>query len=166
MFVRWIDVGAVGYPLDRRWVPVFFTPKEECNAHRCAPGQVFAQNGRHHAAGWRDVGRVSKQTPFGQGTSLGFPGSELRRATREEILAALETDHSQGSEFRPGCQETRDAVYLVALSHVFKNLTITGRIRTRAQRAAKAHADILARWDAVCAAQIGAIKHSLERREQ
>lgn len=111
--------------LDRMDVPtVFYTPKTaDNNSHTNAFGRVFAESSDHFRSDWITVGYVSKQTPFGQGTFLGFERSELREAMREEVLTALRIDHPHGRDFRPFCREAMGASFHLALSRTFRNWT-------------------------------------------
>ncbi len=162
------------YPLDRVSVPEFYTPKEEGGTHADDFGQVFAPSSEHHTPGWITLGYVSKQTPFGQGTYLGFPRSEIRKATREEVLVALEYDHPFGEDFRPNCQEALDAGFHLALSRVFGDWTTDDASERRSvlgmsrqqisdygRSAAEKHRELLSRWGEVCEVQISAIEASL-----
>jgi hypothetical protein len=110
--------------LDRMNVPaVFYTPKTTNNSHTNVYGNVFAESDDHFLADWITVGYVSKQTPFGQGTGLGFPKSELREATKNEVLVALTTNHPFGRKYRPNCKTAMDAGFHLIMSDAFRNWT-------------------------------------------
>jgi hypothetical protein len=81
------------YPFDRQEVPAFYSLKEPSETYPGAFGHVFAPSAPHGTPGWLCLGYVSRRTPFGQGTYLGFPVSELRLAREDEVLAALEEEH-------------------------------------------------------------------------
>jgi hypothetical protein len=111
-------------PLDRIEVPKFYaTRNPEASTHPDSRGQVFAESDDHFMAGRITVGYVSRQTPLGQGTFLGFPRTELRDATRKEVFAALDRDHPFGRSFRPDCREAMNANFHLVMSRAVKNWT-------------------------------------------
>ncbi len=159
--------------LDRMDAPaVFYTPKTANNeSHRNSFGRVFTESSDHFRPDWITVGYVSKQTPFGQGTFLGFERSQLREATREEVLAALSTNHPFGRDFRPSCRKAMDASFHLVLSQAFRNWTnddpggsapihnvSRGQIRNAGETAQRKHNRMMTIWRLICWKQARAIK--------
>lgn len=144
----------MSFPFDRTGVPTFYTPKDSNNNHHAYPGQVFAKTDRHFQPGWITVGYVSRQTPFGQGTYLGFRTSELREATMEEVLSAIERGHPHGSTFIPRTPELLDSGFHLLMSKAFSNWPV----RTNYQSEVAKQEALMARWDEITARQIEAIK--------
>ena len=157
------------------FVPI---PKKDREYHKSAEGKVLAESGKHDNPRWISVGYVSKQTPLGQGTGLGFERSELRPAKRHEILAALEQDHPHGKNFRPSCRKAMDADFHLVMSQAISNWTtdepskhgsIIGVSRKQLEdardEALREHRKMLANWDTITAAQIADIKAYLGYEE-
>lgn len=161
------------YKLDRVEVPRFYVPVTGCTTHSNCEGKVFTTSAEHSSSGWISVGYVSKQTPMGQGTFLGFPVDQLREATKEEILTALENDHPFGKSFRPHCEAVANASFHLAMASATANWTndnapdnsILGvskkEIKDASQQASDHHDDLMRRWGAICKMQIEAIQKSL-----
>lgn len=166
-------------PFDTMDVPsVFYTPISESNSHRDAFGQVFAESGDHFEKDWITVGFVSKQSPFGQGTYLGFAREELREATKEEVRAALAANHPHGRKFRPGCMTASNADFHLVMSKVFANWTkeedrdkgrgtppihdiSRNQIKDARDNALKEHVRIMRIWGLICWKQSRAIKKAV-----
>lgn len=158
--------------LDRMNVPaVFFTPKAANENHKDAFSRVFTESGDHFRPDWITVGYVSKQTPFGQGTFLGFEKSQLRGATREEVLTALSTDHPHGRGFRPHCCVAADASFHLAMSSAIRNWTNDNpggtppihdvsrdQIRNAGETAQRKHNRMMNIWRLTCWKQARAIR--------
>ncbi len=88
---------------DRIEVPTFYTMKRARGGHKIYFGFVFTLNTeyQHPTPGYVLVGLVSQQSPLGQGTTARFKRSELRRASKKEVLRALRHEHLFGSSFHP-----------------------------------------------------------------
>jgi len=164
------------FQFDRVEVPPFYTVKDGDNGHRLQPGQVVTQSSDHHTPGWITVGYVSKQTPLGQGTYLGFPRNELCPATVEEVQTALEQDHPHGAKFRPHCLEAADVSFHLAMAKACGNwladseyakgtrpiINATSKqIEKMRDRAMRRHARILSQWDKIMTKQKAAILASM-----
>lgn len=162
--------------IDRIEVPKFYTMinPESRSPHRNSFGQVFAESSDHLKAGCITVGCVSKQTPLGQGTYLGFQRTELREATREEVLVALNRDHPHGRHFRPHCQEVANANFHLIMSQAIGNWTDDNaggarpildishnEIRATSKAAQKKHDKIMRLWRLICRKQTRAIRQAL-----
>jgi hypothetical protein len=162
--------------IDRIEIPKFYTMinPESRSPHRNSFGQVFAESSDHPRAGCITVGYVSKQTPLGQGIYLGFPRAELREATLEEVLAALNRDHQYGRHFRPSCQEAVDANFHLVMSRAIRNWTddnaggarsILGisrnEIRATGKTAQRKHDKIMRLWRLIYWKQTRAIRQAL-----
>jgi len=163
------------YPLDSINVPIFYTVKDQKNGHESPLGTVFAVSSDHGSKGWMSLGYVSRQSPMGQGTYLGFPLSEIREAMPNEVLAALEKDHPHGKSFRPGCKKAMDASFHLTMASAVGNWTTDGarksgrkavvdvpndEIRKYRDDAIREHTDLMARWEEITAKQIEAIQES------
>jgi hypothetical protein len=129
----------MAHKYDRLTVPNFWTPKhKDIHPHEQAFGLVLAESDYHHASreGYVCMGYVSKQSPFGQGIFCGMKATDLRPATREEVLEAIASDHpytQKYGDFKPSLHE----------------------------RSREEHEKLLARWDEVCEMQIKLIKEKL-----
>jgi len=163
------------FAIDRKEVPSFYTPKTADNSHNTPVGQVLVQSSDHTSFGWITVGYMSRETPLGQGTYLGFPRGELRLANREEVLASLKANHPLGKGFRPDSMTVADAQFHLILSQATRNWTTDEpsrhgsvipvsrqELKDYAQDEAKKHRRIIANWDRITAKQRWAIKQALE----
>ena len=169
------------YRIDREDPPhVFYTVKRAGGMHNLTPGvSVLGVNGRHRSAseGWMTMGHVSKQTPFGQGISMGIQAQRLRQATADEIRRALGRDHPHGPHFRPDCQELSDAGFSLMMSGPTAPQGWTAdrvrpgnrplvpltrdQIRRQGQEAQARYTAIMQDWDNITRRQIQAILASL-----
>lgn len=150
------------YPLDRLEVPKFFTPKSN-ETFPNAFGYVLAPTGKHDTSKWVSLGYVSKQTPFGQGTYMGFPRKDVRKASREEVLAALEKDHPFSRFFRPACPEVLNYNGYQLFLIITSNEVCHQEDRDRLRKIMKKHREMMVYWDKVCRDQIDLIKLSLDK---
>jgi hypothetical protein len=160
----------MSFSLDRMNVPTFYTPKDSNNGHHLPSGIILAESGSNRTFGWITVGYVSRQTPFGQGTYLGFKRSELQKADPMWVLAAITIDHPHGgAAFRPKSEEAIGAEFHIIMSGAIDNwstdsgkpsiLPVSRRDLFGAQkRAIQKHEALLARWDEITRKQIEAIK--------
>ena len=157
--------------LDSMELPRFFIPTGE-NFHQDYIGTVFAENGSHFSEGWVCCGFVSRQTPFGQGTGLGFRLAELRTATKEEVLQAVTLDHPHGKDFRPHCREVADAQFHLVMGKAIGNWlegskgtypsvipATAGEIVALAGEAGAHHQSLMDRWDEITTKQIELIAY-------
>jgi len=143
------------------------------------PGEsVLAISSDHPTPGYVTVGYVSKQTPFGQGTFMGVPIKSLQRATREQVLAALQIDHPHGAGFRPVCKELQNAAFALladrpdgpqgwTASKVAPGANplmpvTTAEVRRYANVIGTKYQEILDNWDAITRQQAGAIMQQLK----
>jgi hypothetical protein len=117
------------------------------------------------------VGRVSKQTPFGQGTGSGVKRVDLRPATPAEVLAAIRKNHPDGRFFRPVSNEPGDPVstelmdieFALALGKTFANPMKPSReeLERRVAEIYRNHRAMLVGWSEITGEQIRAIRHQL-----
>jgi hypothetical protein len=137
----------------------------------------MAASGDHPKPGWVTMGYVCWQTPFGQGIGMGIKASQLRPATRDEVIAALKTVHPLGWDYRPGCQELNSASFHMMMSSpngprgwtadrarpgARPRLPLTRRqIETFAASASTRYQWILDNWDAITRRQIEVILDQL-----
>jgi len=165
------------FQLDRVEVPKFYTPIITTGLgrtfHKGSNGKVFTPSSDHSTLGWMSLGYVSKQTPLGQGTFLGFPTTKLREATKEEVLAALKLNHPFGKSFRPHCEEAANAGFHLAMASAIGNWTndnvpddnIIGvskqDLKNAAEKAVDHHKELMRRWRAICLMQKQAIRAAL-----
>ena len=92
---------ALNFQIDRTDPPrIFYTVVGDIRGFK-AGVSVFAQATEHPNVGYMTLGVVSRQTPFGQQGHFGFASNEIRRATDDEIRAALGRDHELGRDFVP-----------------------------------------------------------------
>lgn len=158
--------------LDRVEVPIFYVPIDGCTTHTNCERKVFTPSSYHPIQGWISVGYVSKQTPLGQGTFLGFPVNQLRKATKEEVLTALNKNHPFGKGFRPKCEEASDIGFDLLMAGATANWTNDNapnesiiniskkQLKDLARQASKHHAKLMRRWKSICKMQITAIQQS------
>jgi hypothetical protein len=64
-------------------------------------GKVFAKSSSHFMRHYSTLGYVSRQSPLGQGTYMGFPTRVLRPASPVEVAMALGKTHPHGDGFSP-----------------------------------------------------------------
>ena len=104
-------------------IPHFFKVKPGSEAHPNTVGQIIAveKDQKPHAPGYVDGGLVSKRTPFGHGTGLGYPKAELTPATPDEIRAAIKKTHPCGWLFKPDSQAALDRGFHEVLSGSVSN---------------------------------------------
>ncbi len=134
------------YVTNKRFVEWISNPRKNMSAgwsHE-PKGQVYAQSG-YHEDGWLTLGYVSKQTPLGQGTGIGFNNSWVTKATMEQVKEALSKDHPHGANFLP-------------ISHFPRFLrggwmTPIGSTRSSREELALRIEEMLERWPEIAASQ-------------
>lgn len=134
-------------------IPRFYAMKELSRDHSTLPlDAVLAQTAVHHQSfTWLTLGIVSKQSPFGQGTYLGFAKQELRLATPDEVRAALSRNHphKRDGSFKPGGRNPT----------LYGLFTLMGNGDQRVLRAR--YKQLMFRWHRITAQQTAAILGSL-----
>lgn len=164
------------YKIDRSTPPkALYTLRQAVLLHAgIEPGvTVLAISGEHRREGYTVVGHVSRQTPFGQGTSMGVRISNLQRATRNQVLTAITIDHPNGPGFRPMCKELDNAGFSLMMSGpnaphgLTRDTALPGRepikqvTRAEVERYANVigakYQEILDSWDTITQRQIAAI---------
>jgi hypothetical protein len=118
------------YAIDRIEVPTFYTIThlKDCTHTDVEPGvTVFAQSSGHSSPDWITLGFVSRQTPLGQGISMGFERFRLQVAEPDMVRAALKRTHPHGWGFRPHCSEAADAGFQLVMAGAVRNWTNDSR---------------------------------------
>ncbi len=114
---------TVNFQIDRVDPPVvFYTLKGDQNTFK-AGVDVFAQSGEHHDLDMVTLGLVTRQTPFGQYLRRGFLRKEIRWATPDEVRAALNRDHKEGSRFVPGIMPNMSSVLYWVIKKRWRSIT-------------------------------------------
>jgi hypothetical protein len=167
------------FKIDRTDPPQgFYTPRRGKRPYGAISGvTVFAISGIHERSDFVTVGYVCRQTPFGQGTSLGVRSCDLRRARPDEIRLALLNDHPHGPQFRPGCDELNNAAFHLATSnktgpqsrtadktrHESKPvLPVTRKqMSSSEEQVARQYRQIMAYWEKIAKQQAHAIRATL-----
>lgn len=155
----------------------FYVPIDDYDGPHDKAGEVYAISGDHFSPGWVSCGFVSKQTPHGQGIFCGFKWAELRDATPDEVLGALEKNHPHGKNFRPRCRKAMNASFHLVMSRAIGNWTndelrcvrpvhdvSRQEIVDAAQKAQAKHDAMLDRWDEITSGQREAIRAQFQER--
>ena len=127
------------YALDRLQVPVFYV--SIIDNPNVPTNTVLTNSDDHFLKDYVTMGIVSKDSPMGQGTYIGLLRNELKIATTEEVLAALNKPHPHIGWDGP-----------FYISHFFKPEGITKKM----------FYDILVRWKEITYAQIDVITKALK----
>lgn len=91
----------LNFQIDREDPPlVFYTPVTDFRGMKTGV-DVLAVSGEHPNLGYMTLGIVTRQTPFGQQGHFGFLHQEIRRATPDEVRAALSRNHELGEGYIP-----------------------------------------------------------------
>lgn len=137
------------YRIDRETPPrAFYTLKASTGRFQ-AGVHVFAQSNDNSDRTQITLGVVSAQTPFGQGTEYHFSRRQLRRATPDEVRAALQQNHAtKTGAWRPECPEVRDLKVLLS-GGVSTDAELTALVRRSKAEGRRALVSLTAQYEAI-----------------
>ena len=143
-------------------LPEFYKIKPDAETHPRTNGLIMAVTDEHRDADWLTLGYVSRRSPFGHGTYLGFPKTEVEPAEAAEVLAAIEQPHPICRWwFKPSSRAARDVGIYEAISSGIVNW---GEVFAPPPlEAARVEADILRKWGGVARKQIRVLKQHFDQ---